>query len=88
MSKNSTNKTLTNTKIYLQYLDESGDKITLSFRNVDSMKSHINKYKILKSRIISIANERPINKESLSILKTVGKFVSYRYTSKRGVANG
>lgn len=46
-------------RIYLVFLDENSDKITLSFRNEKSVNNFINQYKISKNRIVYKSNMRP-----------------------------
>ncbi|GFN32390.1 hypothetical protein [Paenibacillus xylaniclasticus] len=44
-------KTLKSKRIYLTYLDNSGDEITLSFRDENAMNYHISANKITENRI-------------------------------------
>jgi hypothetical protein len=61
MSKTTTRKTLGNTRFFIQYLDEKGDKITLSLRSEKSLKEHMKQNKLSKSDIIYKSNKAPYN---------------------------
>lgn len=60
MSKLASRRTLDNTRFWLTYLDEKGDKITLSFRSEKSLNEHIKKHNIKK---YSISNRPPEDKD-------------------------
>lgn len=63
MSKTTTRKTLENTRFFVQYFDESGDKITLSFRSERSFKEHMKQNKLSKNDITK--SQKPPQNEDL-----------------------
>lgn len=46
-------------RIYLVFLDENSDKITLSFRNEKSLSMFLDKYKICEKMIVYKSKYRP-----------------------------
>src|SRR3569832_2495352 len=84
-----TQKTLKNKRIYLQYIDEKGDKTTLSFRNDKSMNEHLVKNKIAKSHIKYCSSKRPHNADiSVSQISTPRMYTGGGGAGGRGGAGG
>lgn len=53
-------------RIYIQYVDETSDKVTLNFRSEESLKEHLEQYKISENELIYKSNKPPVN-ESLTV---------------------
>jgi len=55
-------------KIFIQYFDSCGDKITLLFRNEKSLNEHLINNKILKSNLIYKSDVKPKNPDLVGSL--------------------
>ncbi|MFD0587603.1 hypothetical protein ACFQZE_06285 [Paenibacillus sp. GCM10027627] len=87
MSNLASKKTKTSKKLYLTYIDNSGDKITLSFRSEKSAEQHFNRNKISIKSIKYKSNKRPRNPDLIGSLWSMSPILKGR-TTKTGVSNG
>lgn len=79
-------------RVYLTYLDENDEELTLSFRSDDSLTKYITKNEIEQVNIIKITSIMPMrttvkNKEIRRTLELVGAKESYDTITKAGGKN-